>query len=147
MWGLHPGDVRIAKIAERMAQQGRENAGIGITDDQKVAIGMFQPVAQVTGFIADITLTGDVVRPLLLADRLHFRATPVVKDMHLIVERTGIGHLHGVTDRQPDQFHVFGIGGDKQIDFNRPRLHRFIRAQTVVDLRRGDPWRRIFLLP
>lgn len=63
LWGLHPGDVRIAKIAERVAQQGRENAGIGITDDQKVAIGMFQPVAQVTGLVADIALTGDIVRP------------------------------------------------------------------------------------
>ena len=99
LWGLHPGDVRIAKIAERVAQQGRENAGIGITDDQKVAIGMFQPVAQVTGLIADIALTGDIVRPLLVADRLHLRATPVVKDMHLIIERTRIGHPHGVTNR------------------------------------------------
>jgi hypothetical protein len=34
---------------------------------------MFQPVAQVTGLIADIALTGDIVRPLLLADRLQIK--------------------------------------------------------------------------
>ncbi|OMP13804.1 hypothetical protein COLO4_00920, partial [Corchorus olitorius] len=45
---LHPGDVGIAKITQRVHQQRGKNPGIRIADHQKVAVGVLHAVTDIT---------------------------------------------------------------------------------------------------
>ena len=144
---LHPGDVRIAEIAQRMAEQRGENAGIGVADDQEIAVGLLKSVTQVARLKADIGLAGNVVGAFLFAYGFHLRTPAIIQYMDLVIQRDRVGHFHGVADGEPHQLHIFGIGGDKEIDLYRPGLLGIFRPQAVVDLRRRGRLRRVLFLP
>jgi hypothetical protein len=99
-----------------------------------------QPVAQVTGLKADVGLASDIVNAFLFANGFHLRATAVIKDVDAVVNRERVGHLHGVTNGQPDQLGVFGVGGNEQIHLNGTGLYGLLRRQAVVNLLGGGLW-------
>ncbi len=93
---LNPGHVRVTKVAQRVAEQSGEDPGIGIANDQEITVGLLKSVSQVTGLKANIGLAGDVVCAFLIADGFHLRTPAIIEHVHLVVQRAGVIHLHGV---------------------------------------------------
>ena len=124
---LHPGHVRVAEIAQRMAEKGGKYTGIGVADNKKIAVGLLKTIAQVTGLKSDVGLATDVIDAFLIANGFHLRATAVIEDVDPVVNRVRVIHIQGVANGQPHQLGVFGIGGNEQIHLNGTGLYCLLR--------------------
>ena len=110
-----------------MAEKGGKYTGIGVADNKKIAVGLLKTIAQVTGLKSDVGLATDVIDAFLIANGFHLRATAVIEDVDPVVNRVRVIHLHGVTNGQPHQLGVFGVGGNEQIHLNGTGLYGLLR--------------------
>ena len=112
--------VGVAEIAQRPFQQSGERPGIRVADQDEVTAGMFHGVAQIAGFEADIVVACNIPNRLLLGDGPHGRAASIVQDMDMQIDRVGVTHRLSIADAEANQFFVFIIGRDEDIDGHGP---------------------------
>ena len=144
---LYPGHVWIAKIAQRMAEQGGKYPGVGVADNNKIAVGLLKAVAQVAGLKADVGLASDIVNAFLFANGFHLRAAAVIKHVDAVVNRERVRHLQGIANGQPDQLGVFRVGGNEQIHLDGTGLYGLLRRQAFVNFAGRRTLRRILFFP
>ena len=124
----------LAEIADRLLKELLDRDVIGVENDDDLAVGLGQGVVHVAGLGVFVALARDVTRPQILRQRREIGAAllrlsrfggvglraflvgaAVVEDVDAKFIG-GVIHLDGRQDGHREQFRIFVVGGDEDVD-------------------------------